>query len=175
MAKPLRPKRGTTAKNDAFVGLASEITIDTDKHSIRVHDGVTAGGHEILPANMIDVGVTTINGQKGNVTIDAVNKTGNRGTIGGYNTPAVTASAVSINADSNDDSQVTGAVAVTVSNGSVNQSWIKTVALHNASSTVSLGSSWSWVGGSAPEVTAKSILVLKWCGDFGLANLISGE
>lgn len=49
MAKPLRPKRGTTAKNDAFTGLASEITIDTDKHSIRVHDGVTAGGHEILP------------------------------------------------------------------------------------------------------------------------------
>ena len=49
MAKPLRPKRGTTAKNDAFVGLPSEITVDTDKHSIRVHDGVTAGGHEILP------------------------------------------------------------------------------------------------------------------------------
>ena len=49
MAKPLRPKRGTTAKNDAFTGLASEITIDTEKHSIRVHDGVTAGGHEILP------------------------------------------------------------------------------------------------------------------------------
>ena len=47
MAKPLRPKRGTTAKNDAFVGLASEITIDTEKHSIRVHDGVTAGGHAL--------------------------------------------------------------------------------------------------------------------------------
>ena len=47
MAKPLRPKRGTTAKNDAFVGLASEITVDTEKHSIRVHDGVTAGGHAL--------------------------------------------------------------------------------------------------------------------------------
>lgn len=47
MAKPLRPKRGTTAKNDAFTGLASEITVDTDKHSIRVHDGVTAGGHAL--------------------------------------------------------------------------------------------------------------------------------
>ena len=47
MAKPLRPKRGTTAKNDAFVGLPSEITVDTDKHTIRVHDGVTAGGHAL--------------------------------------------------------------------------------------------------------------------------------
>ena len=54
MAKPLRPKRGTTAKNDAFTGLASEITIDTEKHSIRVHDGVTAGGHEILPKSKND-------------------------------------------------------------------------------------------------------------------------
>ena len=51
MAKPLRPKRGTTAKNDAFVGLAGEITVDTDKHSIRIHDGVTAGGHETITSN----------------------------------------------------------------------------------------------------------------------------
>lgn len=77
MAKPLRPKRGTTAKNDAFTGLASEITIDTEKHSIRVHDGVTAGGHEILPKakndeiyapKTLDVGVTSVNGNKGALT-----------------------------------------------------------------------------------------------------------
>ena len=47
MAKPLRPKRGTTAKNDAFVGMVGEITVDTEKHNIRVHDGVTAGGHAL--------------------------------------------------------------------------------------------------------------------------------
>lgn len=77
MAKPLRPKRGTTAKNDAFTGLAYEITIDTEKHSIRVHDGVTAGGHEILPKAKndeiyapkdLDVGVTSVNGNTGDVT-----------------------------------------------------------------------------------------------------------
>lgn len=77
MAKPLRPKRGTTAKNDAFTGLANEITLDTDKHSIRVHDGVTAGGHEILPKakndelyapSNIDVGVTSVNGNTGDVS-----------------------------------------------------------------------------------------------------------
>ena len=68
MAKPLRPKRGTTAKNDAFVGLASEITVDTDKHSIRVHDGVTAGGYETLMTSggrmkgAINMGSNTITG-----------------------------------------------------------------------------------------------------------------
>ena len=82
MAKPLRPKRGTTAKNDAFVGLASEITIDTTKHSIRVHDGVTAGGYEILPKSENDkvyqpkgnyltsAPVTSVNGQTGAVNIN---------------------------------------------------------------------------------------------------------
>lgn len=55
MAKPLRPKRGTTAKNDAFTGLANEITLDTEKHSLRIHDGVTAGGvAEILPKDQND-------------------------------------------------------------------------------------------------------------------------
>ena len=44
MAKPFRPKRGTTAKNDSFVGLAHEVTLDTERNSLRIHDGVTAGG-----------------------------------------------------------------------------------------------------------------------------------
>lgn len=64
MAKPLRPKRGTTAKNDAFVGLASEITVDTEKHSIRVHDGVTAGGHALATdADLAAVRVAAENAQ----------------------------------------------------------------------------------------------------------------
>ena len=46
MSKPLRPKRGTTAENDAFTGLAYEVTLDTEKHRLRTHDGVTAGGYE---------------------------------------------------------------------------------------------------------------------------------
>lgn len=46
MSKPLRPKRGTTAENDAFTGLPYEVTLDTDTHRLRTHDGVTAGGYE---------------------------------------------------------------------------------------------------------------------------------
>lgn len=107
MAKPLRPKRGTTAKNDAFTGLASEITIDTDKHSIRVHDGVTAGGHEILPKakndelyapKTIDVGVTSVNGNTGAVTVD-VGVTSVNGKTG-----AVTGIVTSVNGASADAS-----------------------------------------------------------------------
>lgn len=37
--------RGTTAQNDAFTGAAGEITMDTTRKELRVHDGSTAGGN----------------------------------------------------------------------------------------------------------------------------------
>ena len=46
-------KRGNTAQNDAFVGSIGSITIDTQARKIRIHDGVTFGGHVV--ANMADV------------------------------------------------------------------------------------------------------------------------
>lgn len=36
---------GTTQEHSTFIGAAKEITIDTNTWSIRVHDGVTPGGH----------------------------------------------------------------------------------------------------------------------------------
>lgn len=53
MAKILRPRRGSTAANAGLVGGNGEITIDTDKSTIRVHDGATAGGTEM--ARMKDI------------------------------------------------------------------------------------------------------------------------
>ena len=44
-------RRGTTAQNDAFTGAVGEISVDTQKDTLRVHDGSTAGGFEILSAN----------------------------------------------------------------------------------------------------------------------------
>lgn len=41
-------KRGTTAENLAYTGLVGELTLDTDLDTVRVHDGVTAGGVNIL-------------------------------------------------------------------------------------------------------------------------------
>lgn len=53
MAKTIQWKRGTTAQNDAFTGAAREITVDTTKGTVRVHDGSTAGGSEL--ARVADV------------------------------------------------------------------------------------------------------------------------
>jgi hypothetical protein len=40
----LQLKRGTTAKNNAYTGLAGEITLDTQANAIRIHNGTTPGG-----------------------------------------------------------------------------------------------------------------------------------
>lgn len=41
-------RRGTTAQNDAFTGADGELSIDTDKKSIRIHDNSTSGGEEVV-------------------------------------------------------------------------------------------------------------------------------
>ena len=41
----LQFRRGTTAQNDNYTGSVGELTIDTDIDTLRIHDGVNAGGH----------------------------------------------------------------------------------------------------------------------------------
>jgi hypothetical protein len=45
MSTEIRWRRGTTVQNDAFTGAQGEITVDTTNNSLRIHDGVTVGGH----------------------------------------------------------------------------------------------------------------------------------
>jgi len=47
MPTQLQFRRGTTAQNDAFTGAAGELSVDETIDTIRLHDGITAGGHEI--------------------------------------------------------------------------------------------------------------------------------
>ena len=47
MAKEIIRRFGTTAEHSAFTGADAEITVDTDKNTVVVHDGSTAGGHPL--------------------------------------------------------------------------------------------------------------------------------
>ena len=44
MAKRLQLRGGTTAEHSTFTGALREVTVDTDKDTLVVHDGSTAGG-----------------------------------------------------------------------------------------------------------------------------------
>lgn len=47
MPKQVRLRRGTTAQHSAFTGAEGEITFDTTKKVLVLHDGVTAGGKPV--------------------------------------------------------------------------------------------------------------------------------
>jgi len=47
MATELKLRRGTTAQHENFTGANAEVTVDTDKNTIVVHDGSTPGGFPI--------------------------------------------------------------------------------------------------------------------------------
>jgi len=47
MAKRVQLRRGTTAQINAFTGAVGEVSVDTDKDVLVVHDGVTAGGFPV--------------------------------------------------------------------------------------------------------------------------------
>lgn len=47
MAIPLQLRRGTTAQHTTFTGAVGEVTVDTDKDTLIVHDGTTAGGFQV--------------------------------------------------------------------------------------------------------------------------------
>ena len=51
MAVTVQFRRGTTAQNNSFTGAVGELSINTTNNSIRVHDGSTAGGTELMLAS----------------------------------------------------------------------------------------------------------------------------
>lgn len=44
MSKRIQLRRGTTAETNTFTGAVGEVTVDTDKKTVVVHDGTTVGG-----------------------------------------------------------------------------------------------------------------------------------
>jgi len=56
-------KRGNTVQSTAYKGPLGELTLDTDLHTVRVHDGKTFGGNVIL---------ATVHGALGNVTANSI-------------------------------------------------------------------------------------------------------
>ena len=59
MAKRVQLIRGATGTADAFTGLQGEITVDTTKKELRLHDGLTAGGVPHARADLANVNDAT--------------------------------------------------------------------------------------------------------------------
>ena len=67
MAKRLQLRGGTTAEHSTFTGAVRELTVDIDKDTVVVHDGVTVGGHPLVKASNISA-TNTPSTAVGNIT-----------------------------------------------------------------------------------------------------------
>lgn len=56
MSQPLQPRRGTTIDHAGVTGLPGEISVDTTKNTVVVHDGVTVGGFPLARENALPTG-----------------------------------------------------------------------------------------------------------------------
>ena len=66
MSTQVQYRRGTGSQNNAFTGALGEITVDTTNWTLRVHDGVTAGGGGNLAT------VAYVNAQIGSLSADSI-------------------------------------------------------------------------------------------------------
>jgi hypothetical protein len=90
MADQLQLRGGTTAQHAAFTGALREVTVDTDKDTLVVHDGAVAGGYPLLRQDLNNLPAGTIVDTK-LATISTAGKVSNSATTA---TNANTASAI---------------------------------------------------------------------------------
>jgi hypothetical protein len=60
MATQVQYRRGTNAQNAAFTGALAEITVDTTNGTLRVHDGLTAGGSNIATVSYVTAQISSL-------------------------------------------------------------------------------------------------------------------
>ena len=57
MSTAIQLRRGTTTQHNTFTGAVGEVTVDTTKDTVVVHDGATAGGFPLLKESAIGTSV----------------------------------------------------------------------------------------------------------------------
>jgi hypothetical protein len=75
MATILQLRRGTTTQHSAFTGAVGEVTVDTTKDTVVVHDGSTAGGFPLAKESAI-AGFITLSDISGGTGLDYNSSTG---------------------------------------------------------------------------------------------------
>ena len=58
MSTAVQLRRGTTTQHSTFTGAVGEVTVDTTKDTVVVHDGTTVGGHPLVKES--EKGVTVV-------------------------------------------------------------------------------------------------------------------
>ena len=112
MASQVQYRRGTNAQNAAFTGALAEITVDTTNGTLRVHDGITAGGSNIATVAYVASQISSSNAiSSGTSNVRVVSSGGNVATgVGGTaNVMVVATTGVFVTGDISATGNVTAA------------------------------------------------------------------
>ncbi len=93
MAKLLKLRGGTTSQHGSFTGADREVTVDTDKETLVVHNGSQAGGFPLARADGTGTTNFTITGELDCATLDV---SGNADIDGTLEADAITVNGVSL-------------------------------------------------------------------------------
>lgn len=99
-----------------------------------------------------------------------VKQYGSRGSLGGYENAGSESSIYS----SGGDVVYWDGNSFGVEDGADETAWTKVALLTAASPFVTLGTGWSWRGGTAPTISSGDIIVCQWLYDRGIATVIPG-
>lgn len=121
-----------------------------------------------LTTGKLKIGTTDVGAEVNN----KVPISGSRGNLAGYESTQ-TVTSLTVTNTSRDSMVWNSTGTITVSNGASGQAWIKVVMLQQVPSSVTLGTNWGWVGGSAPTLSANGTLVFAWNGIKGVANFLA--
>ena len=121
-----------------------------------------------LTTGKLKIGTTDVGAEVNN----KVPISGSRGNLAGYESTQ-TVTSLTVTNTSRDSMVWNSTGTITVSNGESGQAWIKVVMLQQVPSSVTIGTNWGWVGGSAPTLSANGTLVFAWNGIKGVANFLA--
>jgi hypothetical protein len=113
MSTQVQYRRGTAEQNDAFTGALAEITVDVTNLTLRVHDGINAGGSRIATELYVDseignISTSTIDNGTSNVQV--VSSGGNIvSTVGGSVIQTISSNGSNISGAISATGNITGA------------------------------------------------------------------
>jgi hypothetical protein len=191
MPKQVRIRRGTTAQHAAFVGADGEVTFDTTKKALVLHDGVTPGGKPlegfvVLDPNSPDleqniktrVRISGGDGDNDSITVDKRSQFSGPVTIDDMlfarrlvvqQETIAYAPAINLNFNTFGVKRISlaGNLSLTAINQLNNQQVTVRLDCDASLRTLTFPAGWRWIGSAAPASIAANKTVMLWLWSFG--------
>jgi hypothetical protein len=156
MSTQVQYRRGTATENNAFTGALAEITVDTTNLTLRVHDGLTAGGSNIATVAYVTAQISSLSSNSitdGTSNVKVFNNGNVAITVGGTaNVGIFTATGANIagtlNATGNANVGNLGTAGLIISTGNVTGGNLVTAGLLSVNSGNSAGTVITNAGGN---------------------------